>query len=305
MNILETNNLTKVFNGVKVVNSLNIKVNSKGVYGFLGPNGAGKTTTMRMLVGLAKPTSGEIFINGEKVIFGRFKSNNIGYLPDVPNFYGWMNAYENMEFFSGLFGMKKTYAKERIYYLLELVGLKNVTKKVGTFSRGMKQRLGIAQALINNPKIVFCDEPTSALDPIGRMEILELLKNLSSKIAIFTSSHILEDIERICDTVMILNKGNAIIEDNIDNLKNKYIGNHIEIGFTNSCMRDKALKLFRQNNNIVSMEYCNEYGMILDVSDINKAQIEIPMILSKSGIGIVNFNRHKVSLEEIFIKMVN
>ncbi|MFR7443525.1 MAG: ABC transporter ATP-binding protein [Sellimonas intestinalis] len=175
MDILSIRELTKSFGSRTVIDHLHLSVPAHSVFGFIGKNGAGKTTTMRMIVGLLKPDHGEIQVNGERVSFGENQTNRyIGYLPDVPEYYGFMTASQYLTLCGEITGMQSSDVRRRILDLLDLVGLTDSKKHIHTYSRGMKQRLGIAQALLNAPKLLICDEPTSALDPVGRKEILDI-----------------------------------------------------------------------------------------------------------------------------------
>lgn len=213
MSILRIEALYKSFNHNEVIKGLNISVEENSIYGFIGNNGSGKTTTMKMVLGLLKPDAGDIFVNGEQVAFGDTPTNrHIGYLPDVPEFYTYMNAEEYLKLCAEITGIEKSEHKDRTLNLLKLVGLDGVDTRIKTYSRGMKQRLGIAQALINRPKLLICDEPTSALDPKGRKEILGILRKIAGETTVIFSTHILSDVERICDKAGILYDGEIIRE---------------------------------------------------------------------------------------------
>ncbi|MCX8131918.1 MAG: ABC transporter ATP-binding protein [Clostridia bacterium] len=306
MYAIETYKLTKVFSGYKAVNELDLKVPMGSIYGFLGPNGAGKTTTIKMLTGLSKPESGKIKICGREVSFGSVKNREeIGYLPDVPSFYNWMYPEEFLIFSGELLGMDRRVIKNKIEELLELVGLSDVKKKIGGFSRGMKQRLGIAQALISNPKVVFLDEPTSALDPIGRKEVMDIIQKLSGKVTVFFSTHILSDIERVCDRVIILDKGKAIIEDTLDNLRREYSMRLIALEVENATDIEKTIGIVKEQKYISSIKVNEENEIRLSVADMREAQLKIPGILSGYNIPLKKFCIIEPSLEEIFIKVVN
>lgn len=180
MNVLTVQGLSKAFGGQKIIDNLNMAVPEGSVFGFIGQNGAGKTTTMKMVLGLLRPDQGEIHVCGEPVRFGRTKTNQyIGYLPDVPEFYDYMTPVRYLALCGEIIGLSRAETQRRGKELLSLVGLGNVKKRIGGFSRGMKQRLGIAQALLARPKLLICDEPTSALDPVGRKEILDILRKIS------------------------------------------------------------------------------------------------------------------------------
>ena len=176
MDMLRIENLHKHFGDKEVLKGLTLTVPEHSIYGFIGKNGAGKTTTMKTVLGLLQADAGEIFVNGEKVVYGQTSTNRyIGYLPDVPEFYSFMTAREYLRFCGGITGMDPVETETRAEELLTLVGLGDESHRIKGFSRGMKQRLGIAQALLNRPKLLICDEPTSALDPVGRKEILDIL----------------------------------------------------------------------------------------------------------------------------------
>lgn len=223
MELLQVKNVSKRFGKKAVLKDLSFCVSEHSIFGFIGKNGAGKTTTMKMMLGLLTIDDGEIVINGEKVVYGESKTNqSIGYLPDVPAFYDFMTAYEYLFYCGELNGLAKLENKKRCEELLKLVGLEQETHRIKGFSRGMKQRLGIAQALFNHPKLLICDEPTSALDPIGRKEILDLLLSLKEQTTIIFSTHILADVERICSDVAFLADGKIQMQGKIADLKRSH-----------------------------------------------------------------------------------
>ena len=223
MGVLEIKQLYKRFGHHEVLKGLDMDVPEHSIFGFVGQNGAGKTTTMKIILGLLKPDSGSVTVCGEKVTYGESKANrHIGFLPDVPEFYGYMNPMEYLKLCGEITGLTKTQIKSKSEELLELVGLKDQKKKIGGFSRGMKQRLGIAQALLNDPKLLICDEPTSALDPIGRKEILDILFAAKGKTTIVFSTHILSDVERICDRIAVLHDGKLALCGTLSEIKERH-----------------------------------------------------------------------------------
>ncbi len=223
MDMLQIVNVYKRFDDKEVLRGLNLSVPEHSIYGFIGKNGAGKTTTMKTILGLLKADSGEIVVNGEKVVYGQTATNRyIGYLPDVPEFYSFMTATEYLMFCGEITGMSRTETQSRAAELLSLVGLGDETHRIKGFSRGMKQRLGIAQALLNRPKLLICDEPTSALDPVGRKEILDILLAVREQTTVLFSTHILSDVERICTDVAFLNDGVVEIQGKLSEIKSKY-----------------------------------------------------------------------------------
>jgi ABC-2 type transport system ATP-binding protein len=220
MPVLEIKDLKKSFGDKEVLRGLSLSVPEHSVFGFIGRNGAGKTTTMKAALGLLRPDGGEIFVEGEKVTHGQTKTNQlIGYLPDVPEFYGFMTAREYLALCGESIGMSKAEIKKRSEELLSLVGLAEEKHRVRGYSRGMKQRLGIAQALFARPKLLICDEPTSALDPVGRKEILDVLLAAREQTTVLFSTHILSDAERICTDIAFLNDGKIAMQGTVAELK--------------------------------------------------------------------------------------
>ena len=219
-NMLQITGLYKRFGDKEVLRGLDLSVPAHSIFGFIGSNGAGKTTTMKMILGLLKADAGQITVNGETVVFGQTATNrHIGYLPDVPEFYGFMTAPEYLRFCGQIAGRND---EARCKELLELVGLGNETHRIKGCSRGMKQRLGIAQALLNRPKLLICDEPTSALDPVGRKEILDILLAVKEQTTVLFSTHILSDVERICTDVAFLNGGVIQMQGKLSHIKSQY-----------------------------------------------------------------------------------
>lgn len=222
MEILSIQDLKKSFGGKEVLCGLDLSVPEHSIYGFIGKNGAGKTTTMKAILGLLRPNGGEIRVMGEKVHFGQTSTNrHIGYLPDVPEFYSYMTPLEYLNFCGAVSGMNRSETASRGKELLELVGLGGERRRIKGFSRGMKQRLGIAQALLNRPKLLICDEPTSALDPAGRKEILDILLAVKEQTTVLFSTHILSDVERICSEAAFLKDGKIALQGTISQLRNK------------------------------------------------------------------------------------
>ena len=220
--IIEVNSLTKHFKDLLAVNSLNLNVFEGDVFGFLGPNGAGKSTTIRMLLSLIKPNEGSIKLFGKSLEKNRIEVlKKIGAIVEKPDFYGYLSAYKNLEILGRISG--KEISKNRIMETLELVGLsKRFKSKVKTFSHGMKQRLGLGQALLHDPDLIILDEPTTGLDPQGMKEIRELILHLSKekKKTIFLSSHILHEVELVANRMIIIDKGTTRVEGEVKDLLN-------------------------------------------------------------------------------------
>ena len=298
MDILEISDVAKSFGNVKVIDRLSFSVPEHSVFGFIGQNGAGKTTTMKMVLGLLKTDAGEISVNGEKVSFGQTDTNRfIGYLPDVPEFYGFMTPAEYLLMCGQITGMGKKESREKAEELLKLVGLKNADKRIQGFSRGMKQRLGIAQALLNSPKLLICDEPTSALDPVGRKEILEILHSVREHTTVIFSTHILSDVERICDRVAFLHKGKIALEGRIDKLQDLRKGDRIELEF---CTPQDAGRFASLLEGFVRLDP-------VKIRIINKKEsdmVGILNILAQNKIPVRRLERLEPTLEELFMEVV-
>ncbi|WP_233201400.1 ABC transporter ATP-binding protein [Sporosarcina sp. P13] len=225
---MQINNVTKQFGTHEVLRDINLNIPEHTVFGFVGANGSGKTTLMKCMLGLLPLTAGSISIAGECVTFGETRSNDyVGYLPDVPEFYPFFHARQYLELCAVITNMPKSERMTRIDELLELVGLVDTKSLIGTFSRGMKQRLGIAQALLNRPKLLICDEPTSALDPAGRAQILSILQKAKTETTVFFSTHIVSDAVQICDHVAMLHEGTIIFQDELINLQQQFSGQFI------------------------------------------------------------------------------
>lgn len=304
MEILRINNVSKSFGTLKVVEDLNFTVEENSIFGFIGKNGAGKTTTMKMILGFVKPTKGEIYVCGEKVLYGNTRTNKyIGYLPDVPEYYGYMTPREYLKLCGEITGMRSKAINLKSEELLSLVALDGVNRKIGGFSRGMKQRLGIAQALLNEPKLLICDEPTSALDPIGRKEILDILYKLKNKTTIIFSTHILSDVERICNNIGVLDKGKIVMKGNIANIKEKYRSDSILIELNNkedAYILQGKLKDFESITNII----IDGKEVILHLNNINEISKEIIKLIANSNISITKYEVLEPSLENLFLEVV-
>ncbi|MCX8022988.1 MAG: ABC transporter ATP-binding protein [Syntrophorhabdaceae bacterium] len=244
--VVEAKNLTKEYKGFKAVDNLTLEIKEGEIFGFLGPNGAGKTTTILMFLGLTEPTSGTVRICGFDPVKEPLDVKKIvGYLPENVGFYDDMNAAQNLRYVARLNGIPDEISEKRIEELLLEVGLAgDKNKKVGTFSKGMRQRLGIAETLIKEPKVVFLDEPTIGLDPEGTNQMLDMIKSLSTKkgIAVFLTSHLLDQVQRICDRVGIMYNGNLIGVGTIDELAKEKLG----LGAEKFTLEEIYMKFFKQ-----------------------------------------------------------
>lgn len=298
--MLEIKNVSKRFGDKEVINGLSLKVPENTIFGFIGSNGAGKTTTMKMVLGLLKPDDGEIYVAGEKVVFGQTLTNkHIGYLPDVPEYYSFMTAKEYLDFCGDITDMSREECKKRRDELLELVGLSNEKHRIKGYSRGMKQRLGIAQALLNKPKLLICDEPTSALDPVGRKEILDILLAVKSQTTVIFSTHILSDVERICTDIAFLNDGNIKLQGKLSDIKEKYRKEEYEIEVEGSV--ETILSTFAECS--VSKDVNLSNKCLLFRGDEEKLFQLLKFIVDKR-IVINKINRLEPSLENLFLEVL-
>jgi ABC-2 type transport system ATP-binding protein len=300
VDILTIENLSKSFGNNKVIDGLSFAVPEHSVFGFIGQNGAGKTTTMKMILGLLKADSGKMVVCGEAVSFGQTKTNEyIGYLPDVPEFYPYMRPKEYLKLCGDITGMSNDRIKSRSEELLALVGLSGVNKKIGSFSRGMKQRLGIAQALLNEPKLLICDEPTSALDPIGRKEILDILLAVKGKATVVFSTHILADVERICDNVAVLNNGRLALCGTLSELKAQHKADSLLIEFATSADKERFIALSDMTNYEQT-----ETSITIHTGNIAETQMAVLELIAKEKLLPQKLEVAEPTIESLFLEVV-
>ena len=299
---IQTIGLSKVYGRQRALDSVDLVVEEGSVFGFLGPNGAGKTTMVRLLTGLARPTSGSVQVLGLNVAGENPTRAMIGYLPDVPGFYEWMTGREFLQLAGRLFGIRGALLESRVRNLLELAGLRDVETKIGGYSRGMKQRLGLAQALINAPRLLLLDEPTSALDPIGRKDVLEMLSSLRGRATVFFSTHILSDVERVCDTVAILNRGHLVAQAPIHQLKERYGVHKVIVEVTERA--DELAQEIEIQPWATSVARNTNGGIEITVADVGAVQRQIPVLVAAKGIGLSRLEAGEVQFEEVFVDLV-
>ena len=300
---IRTTALTKTYGDKNALDGVDLVVEEGSIFGFLGPNGAGKTTMLRLLTGLARPTSGSVQILGQDVVSGgNAVRTELGFLPDVPGFYDWMVADEFLRFAGELFGLDKTVLDSRVEMLLDLAGLTGVTTKIGGYSRGMKQRLGVAQALVNAPRLLLLDEPTSALDPMGRKDVLDMLTSLRGRTTVFFSTHILGDVERVCDTVAILDHGRVVAHGPIGELKARYGVQKVVLEVTGAADEIAAQIAARPWATAVTRE--SGGAIVITVTDVAVAQVEIPALVVAQGTGMSRLDAGEMGLEEVFVELV-
>lgn len=304
MNVLTIQGLSKTFGGQKIIDHLNMTVPEGSVFGFIGQNGAGKTTTMKMVLGLLRPDQGEIYVCDEPVHFGTTKTNrSVGYLPDVPEFYDYMTPIRYLELCGEIIGLPKAETDRRGAYLLSLVGLGDSRKAIGGFSRGMKQRLGIAQALLTQPKLLICDEPTSALDPVGRKEILDILRRVSSTTTVLFSTHILSDVERICDHAALLNQGKIVVGGTLTEIKALHGHESLLLEFP----AENDLRTFKAQPAIQPLLNTAEADgreIVLHSQKMEKVQHTVFSVLAETGLCPMKMEIMEPSLESLFLEVI-
>ncbi len=308
MTAIRIEGLQKVYGSqVRALDGLTLSVPEGAIFGFLGPNGAGKTTTIRLLTGLAHPSGGQAWVAGEPITESRKVAHRIGYLPEEPAFYTWMTPLEFLDHVGRLFGLSAAERKARSMELLEKAGLTQARKRrIAGFSRGMRQRLGLAQALVNRPEVLFLDEPVSALDPAGRKEVLEMIEGLRGQCTVFMSSHILADIERVSDTVGIINQGKLVVEANQQELLARYVQPVFELecnGYGQEAFKAwvEGLKS-RPWVRGVSLE-----GAVarVTVRDTNTAEHPLLSEAANQDFSLRRYEVVRPSLEDVFLLLVN
>lgn len=296
---LEIRNVTKSFKGKIAVNNFSMELQSGECVGLIGPNGAGKSTLIKVISDIINPNAGEVLLNGIKI--SKMK-REIGYLPQYPNFFHWMTARETLTFMGQLSGLKKEELSKSIPEILEKVGLRGEeNSKVGTFSGGMKQRLGIAQALLHKPSLIVMDEPVSALDPIGRREVLNLIEEIKKDTTILLSTHILSDAEEICERFVIIKDGTKIKDTTITDLLHRNSENKLIVEIT--AKDQKWIDVVKKLPYVKDVEVS---GLKVKVK-VESIEINKNLLLQNAlehKVDIVKFEMNNDTLEEIFLKLV-
>lgn len=287
--VLEIKNITKKYGRKKVVDNLSLKAEEGQVYGFLGPNGAGKTTTIKMIVGLTSVDSGNILINNYDIKKNYKEAmQSVGAIVENPDLYDYLTGMENIKIFARIHNV----GKERIEEVIKLVGLKDrINDKVSKYSLGMKQRLGLAVVLLHEPKLLILDEPTNGLDPAGIKELRILLKELAhkKKVAVFVSSHLLSEMQLMCDKIAIINKGKIVKVDNVNNeVNNLYYFNVSKIKESMEIIKN-ICHCYEENNKLIVEYYGNIYEVVKE--------------LIKNDIEVLGFDKKQDTIEQEFLKI--
>lgn len=290
--------LTKEFKDFQALRGLDMRVEAGEVYGFIGQNGAGKTTTLNILAGLSRPTQGKCIVNGRDLSRLNHPGDlNIGYLPESPCFYPWLSAYETLAYLAGQENV------HRISEILAWVGLTEAQhRRVGGFSRGMRQRLGIGATLIRDPQLFLLDEPSSALDPEGRSEVLRLIKDLQARgKTVLFSTHILDDVERICDRVGMIDGGRMVWEKPLKQLQKENTRPIFEVTLLAPAEPSLATALTL----LPSVESITQTEASLVIRGENKTvSVEVMRLLAARAVAIESFSLRKARLEDLFLEGV-
>jgi len=301
---IEINNLTKNFGSLTAVNKLNLQVQTNSIHGFLGPNGAGKTTTIKILVGLLRPTEGSVRVLGQEVHADQADSRlNIGYMPELPKFPKHLKGTELLDIYGRMYGMSQQQRAEQIPKLIESVGLRGRENDlIGRYSKGMQQRIGIAQALLNDPELVILDEPSIGLDPVGMVEVRELVKSISKEgITVFLSSHLLFEVEQICDHVTIINKGSVLASDTPQNISGQ-LGPamvNIELAELSNAVIAAVKKL-----PFISGTWKTGNTLMIQVKTYDDVRAQISKEVTGAGGTIIGMSQKTTNLEDIFLQLV-
>jgi ABC-2 type transport system ATP-binding protein len=305
---IEARGLTKRYGQLTALDGLDLSVPTGSVFGFLGPNGAGKTTTIRLLTGLGHATSGTALVAGIPVADGDLElARHIGYLGQEPRFYGWMSGRELLELTGRSYGLAGAGLRDRVDEVLGIVGLEDAARRrIGGYSGGMRQRLGVGQAILPRPDVIFLDEPVSALDPAGRRDVLELIGSLRGSATILMSTHILNDVERICDRVAILDRGGLVTEGPMDELLARHARPVFELDPEPGQEAGIETMLSQLRATAWSRDVRVEHGVIrVSVSDTEPAIAELLPMVVAAGVRLARFERVRPTLEDVFLQLID
>lgn len=308
--VIDTRRLSKNFNGVQALKDLDLRVPKNSIFGFLGPNGAGKTTTIKLLLGLISPSGGSGSVFGMDIIKDSVEiRSRVGYLPQEPRFYDHLTARQTLRFTAGFFFKGPEEAiEQRIQEMLELVELETkADRPIKGFSGGELQRLGIAQAQVNYPDLLILDEPAASLDPMGRHDILNLMERLRKYTTIFYSTHILDDVQKVSDTVAILNRGELVSQGPIETLLAGSEGPVFTLSLTGAT--EQVLEQVRRQPWVSSLQVNQGRDeaatWTVAVSDAEMAEAQLlRLVLAEPQVRVLDFRRRRYELEEVFMQIV-
>jgi ABC-2 type transport system ATP-binding protein len=314
---IETSGLTKRYGSLTAVDTLDLKVKRNTVHGFLGPNGAGKTTTIKILVGLLTPNEGTVKVLGQELHRGKNGISlqmfyeqadsrlGIGYMPELPKFPKHLKGSELLDIYGRMYGMTEQQRKEQIPKLVELVGLRGRENDlIGKYSKGMQQRIGIAQALLNNPELVILDEPSLGLDPVGMVEVREVVKEIAKEgRTVFVSSHLLFEVEQICTDVTIINRGKPLVSDTLQNVSGMLSGPamlHAEVAKISNTVVSAVKKL-----PFVSSVVQTGNTLRIQMATREDMRAQVSQEITRSGGIIVAMSQEASNLEDVFIQLIS
>lgn len=302
MSLLQVTNLCKSYGAHISVNDISFEIEKGRCVALLGPNGAGKTTTLRMLAGLLEPTSGAISFEGSRI--GVDYRRGLGYVPQSPAFYGWMTGQEYVVFAAKLGGMTNKEAASKAMGVLSRVGLQGAARRrISGYSGGMKQRLGLAQALVHQPRLLLLDEPVSALDPIGRREVMELLRDIREETTVVFSTHVLHDADEICDDVILMNHGQIAEQGALSQLRSQYSLPVIRLRTERKELAMQWLKSLTSQSFVLESQLADD-GAVLNVNDVEIARRTILQEAAQLEIPLLQFEAGTSTLEDLFMKVV-
>jgi len=294
-------NLTKIYGEQKAVNDISFTINEGEIVGFLGPNGAGKSTTMKMITGYLEPTAGDIHVNGVDVKRTPLEAKKkIGYLPESNALYYDMYVREYLDFVADVHRVKTK--KQKVEDVIQLTGLTPESKKrVGQLSKGYKQRVGLAAALVHDPEVLILDEPTSGLDPNQIIEIRNVIREQGKKKLVLFSSHILQEVEAICDRVIIINKGKIVADDKLSNLQKRSTTNVVRVQFKEALEQEWLRRL----NAVNAVNKVDTYTWTLETEEPEAVRKQVLELSLQHNLNIVSLQSENVSLEEVFRSLTN
>ncbi|MCB9762506.1 MAG: ABC transporter ATP-binding protein [Alphaproteobacteria bacterium] len=302
MSVLALRGVSHRFGDVEVLRSLDLVIEGPGVFGFLGVNGSGKSTTMRLVNGFLKLQAGTIEVLGQPA-GPRVDRARVGYLPQAPAFHPWMKAREWMAFTGAVCGLSKAETRARGDALLERLGLADAAeRRIGGFSGGMKQRLGLAQALLPDPALLLLDEPVSALDPVGRKELLELIQDLGRRVTVFMSTHILADVERVCDRVAILHQGRVLVNEPTSDILARYVYPVLEMKVDGPT--EPLVAALRARPWVQEVEQEAGGALRIAVTELGVAQRAVAGIVADNDVGLVSLHARAPDLEAVFLAII-
>jgi ABC-2 type transport system ATP-binding protein len=307
---ISTAALTKHYPGVAALSNLTLDVPAGSIYGFLGPNGAGKSTAIKMLAGLTRPTSGTASVAGIPITAGDHYRREVGYLAQEPKFYHWMTGRETLRFVTSLYPPERRSDDKAISAILARVGLADTAdRKAGTYSGGMRQRLGIAQALVGRPSVLLLDEPVSSLDPIGRKEVLELMKELKGETTVFYSTHILDDVERVSDFVAILDEGKLIRAEPTAQLLASFTKNRLSVVLSGA--NETTIDALKAMPGVASVDVGKHagdlYAYVLTVEPDKGTAVQraITRYAAQNDLTVTENHVVTLGLEDVFLRLVH